>query len=147
MLHNAGIEHFRAQATIEAAGADDDAPMTIGDVAQQFGTTARALRFYEAKRLIAPQRNGRLRLYTREQRDRLALILTGKRLGFTLVEVGELLGKSGDDGLRLTREQCVAQISHLEQQKRSLEIALAELRKIHTSFYRRLVDGTNGSAR
>jgi len=147
MLHNADIERLRAHATVVETAARDDAPMTIGEVAQQFGTTARALRFYEAKRLITPQRNGRLRLYTRDQRERLALILTGKRLGFTLVEVAELLGTSGGNSLHLTRQQCVAQISLLEQQKRSLDIALAELRKIHTSFYRRLFNDTDGIAR
>jgi len=147
MLDNAGIERLRAYATVGETDALDDSAMTIGEVAQQFGMTARALRFYEAKRLIAPQRNGRLRLYTREQRDRLALILTGKRLGFTLVEVAALLGKSGENSLRMTREQCVAQINLLEQQKRSLEIALVELRKIHTSLYRKRLDGLNGTAR
>jgi len=104
MPHTAGTERLHPRATVEETEAGDDVAMTIGEVAQQFGMTARALRFYEAKRLITPQRNGRLRLYTRKQRDRLALILTGKRLGFTLVEIAELLGKSDDNGLRLTRE-------------------------------------------
>jgi len=147
MVQTAGTERLRALAMVEGIDARDDDPMTIGEVAQHFGMTARALRFYEAKRLITPRRRGRLRLYSREQRDRLALIMIGKRLGFTLVEVAELLGKSDDNSLRLTREQCVTQISLLEQQKRRLDVALAELRKIHTSFYKKLLDEGNGTAR
>ena len=129
----------------EMGGADsktaDDHPMTIGEVAQQFGITLRALRFYEAKRLIFPQRHGAIRLYRRSECERLALILTGRRLGFTLAEIGELLGRPDSEGLRLTREQCVAQINLLEQQKRSIDVAIAELRQICTAFYRKLLDG------
>jgi DNA-binding transcriptional MerR regulator len=107
----------------------------IGAVAREFGLTLRALRFYESKRLIKPQRNGSMRLYSPLDRQRLALILTGCRLGFTLAEIKELLDKPGGDRLHLTREQCVSQIKHLEQQKRGLDVALAELRQIYTSFY------------
>jgi len=128
----------------ERGGADsetaDDRPMTIGEVAQQFGITLRALRFYEAKRLIFPQRHGAMRLYRRSERERLALILTGRKLGFTLAEIGELLDRPDSEGLRLTREQCVAQINLLEQQKRSIDVAIAELRQICTAFYRKLLD-------
>jgi DNA-binding transcriptional MerR regulator len=123
-----------------AAGAVDDAPLTIREVAHQFGITARALRFYEAKRLIAPQRRGATRLYWRSDCERLALILAGRRLGFTLAEIKDLLGQPGGKALHLTREQCVAQINALEQQKRSLEIAIAELRQIYSSFYRKLLE-------
>jgi DNA-binding transcriptional MerR regulator len=123
--------------------ADDDAPMTIGEVAREFGVTLRALRFYEAKRLIAPRRYGPLRLYSRADRERLTLVLTGQRLGFTLAEIKDLLAEPGGNGLRLTRENCVAQINLLERQKRSLEVAIVELRQIYSSFYTlRLKDGS-----
>jgi len=118
-----------------------DIPMTIGEVAREFGMTLRALRFYEARRLIAPQRNGATRIYRRSDRERLALILTGRRLGFTLAEIKDLVGKPDSDGLHLSREQCVEQINLLEQQKRGLEIAIAELRQIYTSFYKKRLDG------
>lgn len=134
----------------EAPRPDDssqDVPMTIGEVAHQFGMTLRALRFYEAKRLIAPQRNGAIRLYRRRDRERLTLILTGRRLGFTLAEIKELIGRADSNGLHLTREQCLTQINMLEQQKRGLDIAIAELRQIYTSFYKRLlVDGESRRA-
>lgn len=125
--------------------ADDD-PMTIAEVAIAFGITPRALRFYEAKRLIAPKRQGAVRLYRSSDRERLALILTGRRLGFTLSEIGRLLERPGGKRLPLTREQCVTQINLLEQQKRGIENAIAELRRIYTSFYRNLLDGSGAGA-
>jgi len=116
-----------------------DEPMTIGEVAREFGITLRALRFYEAKRLIAPQRSGALRLYRRGDRNRIALILSGRRLGFTLAEIKDLVeGPSGC--LQLTREKCLEQINLLERQKRGIELALGELRQIYTSFYKSLLE-------
>ncbi|HTV37427.1 MAG TPA: MerR family transcriptional regulator [Xanthobacteraceae bacterium] len=121
---------------VEAA----DPPMTIGEVAREFGLTLRALRFYEAKRLITPQRNGSIRLYRRCDRDRIAIILTGRRLGFTLAEIKQLVEAPGGKNLHLTREKCIEQINLLERQKRGIELALSELRQIYTSFYRSLLD-------
>jgi DNA-binding transcriptional MerR regulator len=142
----------------DAAAAGDtnapaDMPMTIGEVAREFGMTLRALRFYETKRLIAPERHGSIRLYRHNDRRRIALILTGRRLGFTLAEIKDLVGKFDDEALHLTREQCVEQINLLEQQKRGIEVAIAELRQIYTSFYKKLLDdgeprrGSPGEAR
>ena len=115
-------------------------PLTIAEVAQQYGITPRTLRFYEAKRLLAPYRRGTTRLYRLSDCKRLGVILAGRRLGFTLAEIKHLLNRPDDGGLQLTREQCVKQISMLEQQKRSIETAIAELRQIHTSFYQRLLE-------
>jgi DNA-binding transcriptional MerR regulator len=122
----------------DAGGADT--PMTIGEVAREFGVTLRALRFYEAKRLVAPQRRGASRLYRRRDRERIALILTGRRLGFTLAEIRDLVDRPGGKGLHLTREKCVEQINLLERQKRGIELAIAELRRIYTSFYKSLLE-------
>jgi DNA-binding transcriptional MerR regulator len=119
---------------------DTDVPMTIGEVAREFGMTLRALRFYEAKQLVSPQRHGAIRLYRRSDRDRIALILTGRRLGFTLAEIRNLAGARGGNRLELTREKCVEQINLLERQKRGIEIAIAELRQIYTSFYKTLLE-------
>jgi len=113
-----------------------EAPMTIGEVAREFGITLRTLRFYEAKRLITPHRDSVARIYHRSDRERIALILTGRRLGFTLAEVKRLLDGPDAKNLRLTREKCVEQINLLERQKRGIEQALGELRQIYTSFYR-----------
>lgn len=133
--------------TTADAAARDDTPMTIREVAGQFGVTLRALRFYEAKRLIAPRRQGAIRLYRRSDCERLTLILAGRRLGFTLAEIRDLLGKPDGKTLQLTREQCVAQINALEQQKRNIEIAIAELRQIYSSFYRKLLEQADGASR
>ena len=126
------------------ADSSRDVPMTIGEVAHQFGITLRALRFYEAKRLISPLRYGTMRLYRGGDRERLRLVLTGRRLGFTLAEIRELIGRADGNGFRsglwLSREQCLAQIDTLEQQKRGLDIALAELRQIYTSYYKRRLE-------
>lgn len=132
--------HQAVAANQVRAGTPDDIPMTIGDVANEFGMTLRALRFYESKRLVAPHRSGALRLYRRSDRDRIRLILTGRRLGFTLAEIYQLVSGPGGEGLRLSREQCVAQINLLERQKRGLEVAIAELRQIYTSFYKALLE-------
>jgi DNA-binding transcriptional MerR regulator len=123
-----------------AADTSAEALMTIGEVAREFGMTLRALRFYEAKRLIKPERHGSLRLYGRHDRERITLILTGRRLGFTLAEIKDLVGKPDGEGLHLSRQQCVEQINLLEQQKRGLEIAIAELRQIYSSFYQKLLE-------
>ena len=110
---------------------------TISELACEFGVTLRALRFYERKGLIAPERRGSVRLYSRADRDRLALILTGKRLGFTLMEISRLVAEeegSGANSLRLSRDQCLEQIALLEEQRRGIEAALAELRRIHAGL-------------
>ncbi|MDO5605630.1 MAG: MerR family DNA-binding transcriptional regulator [Paracoccus sp. (in: a-proteobacteria)] len=68
-----------------------DEPMTIRQMCNTFEVTARTLRFYEARELIAPERRGQHRLYDRRDRARLTLILQGKRFGFSLEEIRQLL--------------------------------------------------------
>jgi DNA-binding transcriptional MerR regulator len=133
------IVRHPSPATGETAGRDDTRT-TIREVSREFGVTLRALRFYEAKRLIAPERRGATRLYRTSDCQRLTLILAGQRLGFTLAEIRDLLGKPGGKTLHLTREKCIAQINALEQQKRNIEIAIAELRQIYSSFYKKLLE-------
>ncbi|MGY2051295.1 MerR family transcriptional regulator [Methylobacterium sp. JK268] len=110
------------------------ATLTIGDLAEEFGVTLRALRFYEAKGLLHPQRRGTTRLYTEDDRSRLATILRGKELGFTLREIaamvdGEEIGEAGaTPSLSLSPAQVEEQIAHLENQKAEIERALDALR-------------------
>src|SRR5262245_44552528 len=73
--------------TPSAEEAGSKAEFTIGELAKEFGVTLRTLRFYENKRLLSPRREGLARLYSKADRDRLALILKGKKLGFTLSEI------------------------------------------------------------
>lgn len=109
---------------------------TIGDLARDFGTTLRALRFYEDKGLLSPQRDGTRRLYSATDRKRLALILKGKRLGFTLTELRSLVGAASgnEDGLALTRDRCVSQLAQLERQRAEIDDAIGELRGMVQEF-------------
>lgn len=107
----------------------------IGDISRDFGVTLRALRFYEDKGLLRPGRRGAVRLYTDRDRERLAIILKGKQLGFTLGEIAGMIARNEDDfdaaaeglTLRLSVDQISEQIRHLEAQKRDIEAAIAEL--------------------
>ncbi len=65
--------------------------LTIGEMCRAFDVTPRTLRFYEAKELLFPQREGQKRLFSRRDRARLKLILRGKRFGFSLEEIRQLL--------------------------------------------------------
>lgn len=112
----------------------------IGDMAREFDVSARALRFYEDRGLLAPLRQGAARLYTRQDRERLQMILKGKRLGFTLSEIAEMLARGqllgGEEGaheirLALPAGQILAQIEHLERQRRDIDDAIAQLRDTH----------------
>ncbi len=124
-----------------AFGAFDEGALqgerTIGDVARSYDVSLRTLRFYEDKGLLQPRRLGTARFYSARDRIRLELILKGKRLGFTLAEIFDLIASrakaepdiaDADLTVSLGREQIVAQITHLERQRDELEAALAELR-------------------
>ena len=109
---------------------DNENTFTIGDLAREFGVTLRTLRFYEDRGLITPRRSGMTRLYSEKARARLALILKGKHLGFTLTEIRAMLDTedAGGGELKLSPAQIAEQIAHLEQQKIELDKAIAELR-------------------
>jgi DNA-binding transcriptional MerR regulator len=120
-----------------AGGRPEQSEFTIGELAREFGVTLRALRFYENKGLIAPRRAGSARLYSQCDRARLAQILTGKRLGFTLTEIRKMI--SSDEArdaerLSLTKEKCLEQIHLLEKQQLEIKAALAELWRIHAGL-------------
>src|SRR4051794_29334676 len=85
---NADVVWIENAATTASSAANDTA--TIGEVCARFGITPRALRFYEAKGLISPQRADRARIYDSSDCDRLALILKAKKLSFTLTEILEM---------------------------------------------------------
>jgi DNA-binding transcriptional MerR regulator len=104
---------------------------TIGDLARDFNVTLRALRFYESRGLIKPRRSGLTRLYTGRDRARLAVILKGKQLGFTLQEIRSLLAneeaKGGQGELKLSKVQIEEQLTLLVKQRADLDEAIAEL--------------------
>lgn len=110
----------------------DAALFSISDLSGEFAVTPRALRFYEDEGLIAPERRGTARLYTQRDRARLAWILRGKRVGFSLTEIRELLDLYDlGDGRRAQRAQtaarCREKIAALECQRVDIDAAIAEL--------------------
>lgn len=107
--------------------------LTIRQMCERFDVTPRTLRFYEAKELLFPHRKGQARLYTRRDRGRLKLILRGRRFGFTLEEMRQLLDlyDRGDAQLeQLTRTYTVAQdrLAQMERQRAELDDAIADLK-------------------
>ena len=117
---------------------DADRTFSIRQLCREFGVTARAERFYEDKGLLSPRRHGMARLYSPADRERLALILKGKKLGFMLGEIRQMVaakeGHADHKGLQLSREKCLEQIEMLNRQQADIESALAELREIYASL-------------
>lgn len=106
--------------------------MTIREMCDTFGVTARTLRFYESKELISPIREGQKRLFTRRDRARLKLILRGKRFGFPLEEIRQLLDLYDIDDqqqtqLRETVNRANAHLAELQKQREELDEAIADL--------------------
>ena len=111
---------------------EDMEHFSISDLSEEFGVTARALRFYEDEGLIAPERRGTARIYSHRDRARLSWILRGKRVGFSLGEIREMIDLYDlGDGRRVQREtaidRCRARVATLETQKRDIDAAIAEL--------------------
>jgi DNA-binding transcriptional MerR regulator len=105
---------------------------TIGELAQEFDTTTRAIRFYEDQGLISPKREGQKRIYNSSDRITIKLIMRGKRLGFSLAESKELieLYSSGDNNQKQhsrVLEQVRISRERLLQQQADIEIMLIEL--------------------
>ncbi len=105
---------------------------TISELASEFGVTARTLRFYEDKGLLTPCREGHSRIFDAADRARLRLILRGKRVGFALDEIREMLdmesitaGNPGHMDLWIKRFQ--QRIEALKQQRRDIDEAIEEL--------------------
>lgn len=128
-----------SEAEAEPAPADCVAGvMTIGHLAAVAGVTLRALRFYQARGLLAPARSGAARVYGNADRKRLALILQGKRLGFTLGEIRAMISArehGSRKSLPIGRRQCIEQINLLERRRRDIDLAVAELRRIYSALF------------
>ena len=112
----------------------DDKLLTISQMCEAFGVTPRTLRFYEARELISPIRRGQHRLYDRRDRARLKLILRGKRFGFSLEEIRQLLDLYGRDDSNLTqlaRTYDIARqrLAELESRRTELDEVIADLKE------------------
>ena len=105
---------------------------SISDLAAEFGVTSRTLRFYEDKGLIQPLREGTSRIYRQRDRARLRLILRGKRLGFSLAEIKEVLdlynlGDGQVTQMRTLLARSRERIEALKSQRQDIDEAIAEL--------------------
>lgn len=123
--------------------------MTIRAMCDAFEVTPRTLRFYEAKELLFPIREGQKRLFTRRDRARLKLILRGKRFGFSLEEIRQLLDLYDMDDqqqTQLTRTYEVAQerLEAMEAQRAELDGAISELKE-QMEWVARMVDSMKQS--
>ena len=105
---------------------------TIGELAQEFDTTTRAIRFYEDQGLITPMREGQKRIYNPSDRITIKLIMRGKRLGFSLAESKELIelynsGNNNQEQHSRVLEQVRISRERLLQQQADIEMMLLEL--------------------
>lgn len=108
--------------------------LTIREMCEEFDVTPRTLRFYEAKELLFPIREGQKRLFTKRDRGRLKLILRGKRFGFSLEEIRQLLDMYGIGDQQATQykrtyELANERLQDMEQQRAELDVAIKELRE------------------
>ena len=109
-----------------------DTTMTIREMCDLFEVTPRTLRFYEQKELLFPLRDGQKRLFTRRDRARLKLILRGKRFGFSLEEIRQLLDLYETDDqqevqLARTLEVAERHLREMQEQRAALDEAIREL--------------------
>ncbi len=118
------------------ASTSDTGPLsyTIGDLAKEFDVTLRTLRFYEDKNLLNPRREGMTRIYSRRDRARLKLVLMGKKVGFSLTEIKDMLDLYDlRDGqvtqLRVALGRFTEQIEVLQRQRDDVDRAIADLER------------------
>ena len=111
----------------------EDRLMTIREMCDAYEVTPRTLRFYEQKELLSPIREGQKRLYTKRERARLVLILRGKRFGFSLEDIRQLLdlyamGDQQRSQLEKAYEIAETRMAEMIRQREELDAAIGELK-------------------
>src|SRR6266850_7327521 len=124
---------------------------SIGDLAREFDVTPRAIRFYEDEGLLSPRRDGSRRVYTKRDSVRLKLILRGKRLGFSLAEVREMLAlydSAPDERPQLQKfvAALAARREQLEHQREEIDEVLGEIRSFERQS-KKLLNARGGKRR
>lgn len=119
--------------------------MGIGEMAREFSVTPRTIRFYEDRGMIAPRRAGQRRLYCARDRTRLKLILRGRRLGFSLAEIGEIVDLyDAPCGEARQLETLIAKIAErrreLVSKRRDIEASLRDLEAVAKTSRARLLE-------
>jgi len=127
-MTNLNLALVESDASKPVTGRDGEFPFRIGDLAREFDVTLRTLRFYEDKNLLQPKRSGTTRLYSELDRARLELILTGKKAGFALSEIKQLLSHYDFDTREFrdpsaVRDMFTEQLETLHEQRVELDIA------------------------
>jgi DNA-binding transcriptional MerR regulator len=130
----------------------DGATWTIAELADEFDVTLRTIRHYEDRGLLSPQRRGTTRVFRTRDRVRLALILRGRRLGFSLEEIATIVNmydeQPGEAGqLHYLLEQIEVRRADLEQRRRDIEQTLAELDDVEARCHDDLARLENRTAR
>ena len=122
----------------------------IAELAREFGVTARTIRFYEAEGMLSPARDGQRRIYRPRDRTCLKLILRGRRLGFPLAEVAEIIGlydaPVGEAGqLEFLVEKITARRVELEAKRDDIDATLSDLDSVSREYRKRLRQLEKGS--
>lgn len=117
----------------------------IGDMAKEHGVSLRTLRFYEDKGLLHPRRAGSTRLYSRRDKGRLKLILLGRKVGFSLREVKQMIDLYEPAGtnakqLKLALDKSQKQLGRLETQRAAVDESIADLKNLMQGIRGRLAD-------
>lgn len=129
------------------AGAEPAGSKTysITQLSEEFSVTPRAIRFYEDKGLLHPRRDGQTRIYSQRDWVRLLLILRGKRVGFSLAELREILdlydiGDGQTEQIRRTLQTARAKLVTLERQKQDIDQTIGELKTACAHFEHQLLE-------